>query len=114
MPATLEEFRASAFPSTIRQEAALRIMIRSSFELLYLRILEVMGAVEEARLKQRKISFLSTHLFSRFDPCLLPGWYPRVGRYVLIVPAPRSFCAGGNRGDVQRLAWCVEASEVEG
>lgn len=73
-----------------------------------------MGAVEEARLKQRKISFLSSHPFSRYDPCLLPGWYPRVGRYVLIVPAPRSFCAGGNRGDVQRLAWCVEAPEVEG
>lgn len=73
-----------------------------------------MGAAEEARLEQKKISFLSTHPFSGYDLCLFPGWYPRVGRYVLNVPAHKSFWAEGNRVDVQRLAWCVAAPEVEG
>lgn len=57
-----------------------------------------MGAVEEARLKQRKISFLSTHPFSRYNLCLLPGWYPGVGRYVLIVPPPPGIPVLGETG----------------
>jgi hypothetical protein len=76
------------------------------------RILEVMGAAEKARLDQRKIPYLSIHPFSGYDLCLVPGWYPGVGKYVFIGLAHSSPYARGNRVDIQKLAWCVETPEA--